>query len=121
MTPSKKILIADDDDTVRRLLHEMLWRDYRVCCVSNGRELYQLLSTGHEFDLVITDVSMPHWDGDESIEMAKCFSGDVPVIFISGYAEVSGMAVLRKPFQRDQLLEAVHRSLGEPAFPVQKA
>jgi CheY-like chemotaxis protein len=112
MDDKPKILIADDSDPFRHALYEMLWREYSVCCVSDGVELYRLLAAGHEFDLVIADISMPGMDGDEGIAKAGDALGNTPVIFISGVSGLDRQVDLAKPFGKEDLLAKIRGALG---------
>jgi DNA-binding NtrC family response regulator len=81
----EKILIVDDDESVREVLSD-LFRvlGYRSIVASNGREGLRLLEE-HQVSLVISDIRMPVMDG---IEMAKHVKARYPklgVILISGY------------------------------------
>lgn len=106
------ILLADDNPEMRSLLVDMLCDKYNVSSVCTGKELYTLMSERRDlYSVVICDIVMPHWNGDEAVNMAKTFGADIPVIFISGNAnseeieKTSNASFLQKPIHRNDLLE----------------
>lgn len=89
--PSRKILLADDDDRGRAVAQKLLQRrGYKVTAVVNGAELLDALQKG-KFDIVLTDISMPDMDG---IQVARIIrSGDragidprIPIIAMTAHA-----------------------------------
>ena len=70
---------------------------------------------GQAFDLLVSDVMMPGLDGPATAREARRLRPDVPVLFMSGYAEeqlrknidLPNVAFLPKPFSVQQLAEAV--------------
>lgn len=116
-----RILLVDDDELVREALTAVLERaGYTIECASNGREGLDR----HEeapFDVVITDIVMPEMEGIEMIRVLKQVSPRVPVIAISGGAQIEPLYHLRvaaqlgadetlaKPVQPKALVEAVSR------------
>jgi two-component system cell cycle sensor histidine kinase/response regulator CckA len=115
-----RILCVDDDLAVLAALDAML-RDagHDTVCLASARDaLGQLEERPTAFDLVITDYTMPHLTG---IELARGIEGvrsDLPVILMSGYADIHGLesrprnirSVLQKPMTLNMLLSAVQRS-----------
>src|SRR5712671_3446292 len=66
--PMAKILLAEDDESLRRFLAAALERaGHAVTSFGDGAEAYQCLKSGH-FDLLLSDIVMPGLDG---IELAK--------------------------------------------------
>ena len=113
MDEPKRILVADDQPHVRRLLHDILGDIYDVSCVSNGRQLYHLLtSCREEFDLVIVDIIMPDWTGKEGVEAARGLGSEVPVLYMTGYEpEKNGFEYILKPFSGSDLISRVQKIL----------
>jgi CheY-like chemotaxis protein len=117
--PSKcagRILVLDDDDAVRRLLHETLTdAGYQVLSARDGREGMRLVAE-QPFDLVVTDLIMP---GQEGIETIGNLHRDFPSIRIvamsgamdSGYLKTAerlgAHAALRKPIDSQDLLRTI--------------
>ena len=120
-----RVLIAEDDPAVRTMLQRLL-RDagFEVRTARHGDEaLGMALRASGEFDLVVTDVRMPVMDGLELARRLRERWPRLPVLYISGYdVELSGgsrrggprQALLRKPFDLDELLREVTRLLGLP-------
>ena len=107
-----RILLAEDNVSMRAVILDMLADDYDVTAVCTGKELYTLMSERRDlYEAVICDVIMPHWNGDEAVKMAQAFGSSLPVIFISGNAckeeieKAPNCIFLPKPLQRNQLLE----------------
>lgn len=119
----KKILVIDDEASIRSLLGKMLEREgYFVMTASDGKEGMKLFNK-EAFDLVVTDLIMPEKEGVEIIiELRKRYP-EIPVIAMSGggcispeaYLNMARLlgadAVLEKPVQKKIFLEIVRKSL----------
>jgi two-component system cell cycle response regulator CpdR len=109
-----RILLAEDDDSMREYLARALERTgYSVTAVDRGTHAVPLLES-RTFDLLLTDIVMPEMDGIELAQRAAVIAPDMRVMFITGFAAVAlkgGEAapqakVLSKPFHlRDLVLE----------------
>lgn len=78
------IILADDDPSMRLILHHILIRDgYRVLDASNGREVLRLHQDNH-VDLVLLDAIMPEQDGFVTCRILKEQQPDLPVLMITG-------------------------------------
>jgi two-component system, chemotaxis family, chemotaxis protein CheY len=123
----KKVLVVDDSKSMRDLASMTLevLGDYESEQAADGVEAKEKLQSG-DYDLVLTDLDMPHMGGDELIAWMRSDEKvkDVPVIVltagvdkirseIAGRYEISGY--LEKPFQPQQLSEAVEKALGPEA------
>lgn len=83
-TKIKKILVADDDDLVRKLLNEFLNSfGYDVHCVSDGEEAMMAIEKDR-YSLLITDYEMPRINGIELTKKARNLMPSMPIIGISG-------------------------------------
>ena len=119
-----RVLLIEDDASVRRIVRKMLERGrHEVTEAENGRVGLDRLSDS-AFDLVITDIVMPEMDGLETlIELRKHYP-TLTVIAMSGggrtgntnfleSAETLGAsAILQKPFTLDVLTAAIDRSFA---------
>jgi PAS domain S-box-containing protein len=112
----QRLLVVDDDDAVRRLLHWALREaGYEVVAAANGAEAVFVASQqGVRFDALVTDVEMPLLDGPDLAAELVARQPDLPVLFVTSHDDaVAGTALartvstLRKPFTRDELLAAV--------------
>ncbi|MFQ5722487.1 MAG: response regulator [Candidatus Aminicenantales bacterium] len=119
----KAILIIEDDDQIRALLRQILEREgYQVFDAPDGKKGISLYRQQLP-DLVITDLVMPEKEGIETIIELKRNYPRVKIIAISGggkvipeiyleMAEKLGAAcTIKKPFQREDVLDAIHQIL----------
>ncbi|MES2588803.1 MAG: sigma-54 dependent transcriptional regulator [Bacteroidota bacterium] len=83
-----KILIIDDERSIRRALREILeFEDYEVHEAENGKEgLDKIKNTA--FDLIFCDIKMPEMDGMEVLEGAILAKNEAPIIMISGHGNI---------------------------------
>lgn len=121
-TKEATILVADDDQGLRKLIKAILApAGYELVVACDGDEAVEL---GYEnrqcLDLALLDSVMPRRRGVEAMKALREFCPDLPVLLISGYSEEDLLheldettRFLRKPFTPDQLLEAVRQSLGD--------
>ena len=113
-TAMVRILLAEDDGSMREYLSRALERNgYVVSAVDRGTAALALLEQ-ESFDLLLTDIVMPEMDGIELAQRAATLAPDMRVMFITGFAAVALRAgavsphakVLSKPFHlRDLVLE----------------
>jgi len=83
------ILIVDDDEIVRRLLHGVLAPSYRVLSAQSGLEALALLKQGAKPDLIISDLMMPQMSGYELCTKIKedPETRDIPIVFVSALSQ----------------------------------
>ncbi len=121
---SLRILVIDDDDTVRALAKEMLEEmGHEVADAASGRAAIELLKEGHNCDLLLVDFAMPLMNGSECATEAKKLRPDLSILFMTGYVDNDalkrwselGYRTLNKPFQYAELAEAVHRACRSSA------
>jgi two-component system cell cycle response regulator CpdR len=116
-----KILLAEDDESMRAFLTRSLTRvGHEVLSVSDGFEALPFLADG-DFDLLVTDIVMPGMDGLELARRSSLEMPDMKVIFITGFAAVSlnnqasrraDAKVLSKPFHLRALVDEIDRVLA---------
>jgi len=115
------ILLAEDDESMRRFLKKALERaGHIVVDASQGDEALTELQL-REFDLLLTDIVMPVMDGPTLVKNILREMPDLKVIFISGYAEdafrkdldfaVSKIDFLPKPFSLKEIATKVKEVL----------
>jgi len=106
---------------VRSVAERALSRQgYTVLTANDGEEALEVLARGEQIDLMISDVVMPNMDGPTMVRLAREARPDIPVLFMSGYAEeqlrksidIDNVAFLPKPFSVTQLAEAARDALG---------
>ncbi|WP_398288870.1 response regulator [Sphingomonas nostoxanthinifaciens] len=109
------ILLVEDEAMVRAVAERALTRQgYTVLTATNGEEALELLENGDAPDLLISDVVMPTMDGPTLVRAARAKFPDLPILFMSGYAEeqlrksidIDRVAFLPKPFSVHQLAQA---------------
>ena len=116
-----RILVADDDQTLLKLLKEILTsRGHEVVTVVDGQEAIDRLQT-ERFDLVITDIVMPRKTGVDVLKKARDIDPRYPVIVITGNASeetteklirVGAYEFIVKPFDNERVLTAVTKLLA---------
>ena len=110
------ILLVEDEDVVRAVAERALVRaGYTLITAVDGEDGLRKFAEHPGIDLVITDVMMPEMDGPTMAARIREERGDLPVLFMSGYAEeqlrksiaLANVGFLPKPFAIAQLIEAV--------------
>jgi two-component system, response regulator, stage 0 sporulation protein F len=114
----KKILVADDEMSIRLLYSEELKEEgYEVYLASNGREALEVVEKV-PLDLVILDIKMPEMSGIEVLRQIKEKNPNMPVLLSSAYSEYkqdfgtwASEEYLVKSSDLEDLKEAVRRHL----------
>lgn len=116
-----KILLAEDDNDMRRFLEKALDNaGYQVVAFDNGASAYDRLRE-EPFHLLLTDIVMPEMDGIELARRATEIDPDLKVMFITGFAAVAlnpesnapkDAKVLSKPFHLRDLVNEVEKMLA---------
>ena len=123
-TGTERILFVDDEEhqvEMGKQLLEIL--GYRVTATTSSREALKVFSAKpHEFDLVITDMTMPKMTGDVLAEEILTIRSDIPIILCTGYSEkltpakanVLGIkAVVMKPAVVEEIAGTIRRVLDQ--------
>ncbi len=115
------VLLVEDEDMVRAVAERALTRQgYKVLTANDGEQGLEVLNGPEKIDLLISDVVMPNMDGPAMVAQARRAYPDLPVLFMSGYAEeqlrksidLANVAFLPKPFSVSQLAEAARDALA---------
>ncbi len=82
----RKILVIDDELSIRMLLENFLGKEYEVVTKKDGQEGLKYLEEGEMPDLIVADVQMPNIDGYAFLEKVRAsgFFKHIPVIMLSG-------------------------------------
>ena len=120
--PRGRLLVVDDEEPQRVMLANILGRaGFEVVAAADGRQALEQLGDGG-FDLLLTDQRMPAMDGLELLEQARRIDPGLPVVLMTAFGTVStaveamkrGAAdYLTKPFERDELLLVIEKSLRQ--------
>ena len=123
MSIQSKILIADDDASIRLVLSQAFSRlGYQVRATSNAATLLKWVTDG-EGDLVITDVVMPDENVFDVLPRIRKQRPRLPVIVMSAQntlltavnaAEIGAYDYVPKPFDLDDMTAAARRALARP-------
>jgi two-component system, cell cycle sensor histidine kinase and response regulator CckA len=114
------VLLVEDEDMVRAVAERALTRHgYQVVTATNGEEGLTVLQSRDDIDMLVSDVVMPVMDGPALGQHAREMKPDLPILFMSGYAEeqlrksiaLENVNFLPKPFSVQQLAEAVRAAL----------
>jgi putative nucleotidyltransferase with HDIG domain len=118
---AERILIVDDEEAIREIVHSMLMiAGYRCQQANSGAEALAILESGEEFDLMLSDLMMAEMDGIALLERTKEKYPDMPVVMVTAVHDISvALAAIRngaydyllKPFEREQLQAIVRRAL----------
>lgn len=117
MTASASILLVDDDDIVRDVTRATLEASgYDVTEAPDGARALGLVEE-QDFDLVLADLVMPVMPGPALARRLRTLRPDLPILFISGYADsgtedVEDILVVPKPFTIAVLRARVHAALN---------
>jgi DNA-binding response OmpR family regulator len=117
MTVAKRILVIDDDQTVREYIQLLLEDEgFHVSVAENGSAGLEIFNR-ESIDLIITDLIMPEKEGLETIQDVRKPDPSCKIIAMSGasnresYLSISSIlgarAVLHKPFKPNELLNLV--------------
>ena len=107
-----RALLVDDEELVRMSTADMLMDlGYDVVEAGSAEDALRLLQEGPTVDLLVTDHLMPGMNGADLARAARVLRPDLPVLIVSGYAEVDGIAPdlprLTKPFRNAELAERI--------------
>lgn len=117
-----RILIADDHTVVRKGLKQILLEEFPSAFieeVADAEELIKKVMKG-EWDVIISDLSMPGRSGMESLQQIKQYYPKLPVLILSVHSEehyairvlkAGAAGYLNKDMAPDELVKAVHRVL----------
>jgi PAS domain S-box-containing protein len=115
--PPSRILVVDDDDSVRAVTAELVRSfGHEVTAAGSGAAALDLLRSDSNFDLMIVDLAMPDMHGALFAGCARAIA-QIPALFVTGYSEtdwpsdVVGDQLLRKPFDTGQLAQKLDEML----------
>ena len=122
-----RVLLVDDDRLQLEMVAAMCRRaGFSVECCPYPEYAAKLISEGH-FDLVVTDIQMPAFDGFRVLAAIREVNPSLPVVAVSARGEMSPedfavrgfTACLRKPFSYGELTATIRRVCGDGRQPLQ--
>src|SRR5712672_1980972 len=119
--PSERILVVDDEQAIREIVSSMLQNaGYPTMQAASGKQALEILGSGQEFQLMLSDLMMAEMDGIALLDRVQGCYPDMPSIMVTAVHDISvALAAIRngaydyllKPFEREQLLAMVRRAL----------
>lgn len=117
-----KILVVDDEDYMREIVHEALTRDeFVVDEAADGTSALEMMRR-YPYDVIITDLRLPGVPGEKLLQEALNISSETTVIIMTGYGNIQTAVdairmgaydYLAKPFQLDEMVMRVEKGLQE--------
>ena len=120
---ARKVLIVDDSDSIREVVHFTLETEgFDVLVGEDGQDALKFLN-GDKIDLIITDLHMPNMDGIELIKEVRKIDAYkmIPILFLTTESQTEkkmeakaagATGWLIKPFAPVKLIGAVNKVLG---------
>ncbi len=116
------VLLVEDDAAVRLLVADVLDElGYKALEAADPQSALAVIESGAHFDLMITDVGLPGMNGRQLAEIARKHLPDLPILFITGYAQNAearggflgrNMDMITKPFPIDVLAGKIREMLA---------
>lgn len=117
-----RIMIAEDEESVRTLLMRALAQDgHTVECAPDGAAALDTLGKSEPFDLLLTDIQMPMMDGIALALAAKRDHPDLTIMLMTGYTDQRERAqglkslihdIVQKPFTIAEIRTALKSALA---------
>ena len=117
-----KILVIDDEKSIRNTLKEVLeYENHQVDLAEDGHSGLELFST-NTYDVVLCDIKMSKMDGIEVLQKINETSSDIPVIMISGHGNIDTAVeaikkgaydFLEKPLDLNRLLITIRNAMDK--------
>lgn len=121
---SEKILVVDDEEVMVELVKQTLEHlGYNVTVVSNGKMALEIIrAVPDQFDLILTDQTMPRMTGEQLAQTLVHEVPNIPVILTTGYShqinkekieEIGIQELIMKPFDMDQVSKTIRKVLDK--------
>jgi CheY-like chemotaxis protein len=107
-----KVLVVEDDPFVREMAVAGLEEaGFEVIAAASGRQALEFLHAGIAVDALLTDIRLPGADGWAVAKAYRKRFPDLPVLYVTGYAEqmqpVAGGIILSKPYKLSQVISVL--------------
>lgn len=121
---SERIIVIDDEEAIAIMVSDMLeFLGYDVTPIIDCEELLRVFSAQpNNFDLILTDKTMPNMDGFELSQKILAIRPDIPIVMCTGLTEamddkkakaIGIRKYMMKPFTREEVAKVVRQVLGE--------
>jgi PAS domain S-box-containing protein len=120
---TETVLLAEDEDAVRDFACQSLEaKGYQVLSAKNGQDALDIFERADpEVEILVSDVVMPDMGGRELAQRLRSIRPELPILYVSGYAEQTGehrlrgaaMDFLSKPFSPSELSRKIRRLLDQ--------
>lgn len=119
------LLIVDDDQSVLDVLCDLFSGEHLCHTAATAEEAVERLGA-QDYDVIVTDISMPGMSGEDLLGFVKAHRPATPVLFISGAADEEraerllargAFDYLQKPFPLDEIARRVARAAGHRRTP----
>jgi DNA-binding NtrC family response regulator len=117
-----RILVVDDEPEICKYLSVLMQKQGLAALVAQDGNMALKMIASEAPDIILSDIRMPGMDGMELLKEAKKLDPDIPVIMITGYADIHGAVeamragahdYLAKPFNHHEVIRVVQRALVE--------
>jgi two-component system nitrogen regulation response regulator GlnG len=122
---NSRILIVDDDPSVRELLTEVMgYEGFTLATATDGQAALEAVKAQVP-DLVLLDLQMPNMGGADVLDRLKQTTPELPVVIITAFGEIQGAVdaikagaydYLTKPFNHEDVIRVVYKALSESAL-----
>jgi two-component system chemotaxis response regulator CheY len=119
----KKILVIDDDATIRFLLEKLLEEEFEVITMNDGYGALDWLNSGNIPDMILLDFEMPNINGNVIIRRVRFTPGlrNIPIIILSGneneevrceIIKLGANDFISKPFKEKEFREKIYKAMN---------
>ena len=122
-----KVLIVEDDNAMAQMCAKLIRRQgHSAVIAGSGHDALRIVKATQDVDAVLSDIQMPQMSGIELLAQLRVFNAALPVILMTGYANVVSSDVaktlgattyLAKPFDADALLLSLERAVRSRSGP----
>jgi DNA-binding NtrC family response regulator len=113
MASRERVLVVDDDESIRVTTGALLEDDFEVVTAASGREALALIATAPPFDAVCSDYRMAGMTGDELLRQCNSLAMPIAGVLVSAYCEQvdrrsdDNFFRVMKPYEEEDLIRAV--------------
>lgn len=124
-----KILVVDDDNSLRETLRIILQTSFNVTTVPSVDAAMEELSLGSAPQGIVMDMNMPNKDGIQGLKEICPAHPGIPILMLTGYADdetteealkLGASQLMRKPFDLVQLVTNLTEMIDQPKTPTSK-